>query len=338
MTKRRWVFFLVIGLLLTALLACGKKQTPQPQPQLQPTPRLFPSSTLPPPITPTSLPATATLTPTLAAPTLTATALTSTPAITEVQFALDVDQTGQLIYPANAFVFGVTRVYVRFDYQGLGDVTQAQSLWYLNDNRVISGTLAWDGSRAGTYIIWAEDPNGLGRGEWRWEFVVDGVPLGGGAFTIGGEPRYANPAWGLSMDPPTTWKVASEEENFVTFSSPDQQQALALRVAPLAAELTETVATALTQTIAADLALFQQDHPDAEVVATDDEVTMSGKKALLKQVRYTDQASGEQILYIVSAIHAGSVYNLWMLGPADSADVLQTLLHATLRSIRLADD
>ena len=129
-----------------------------------------------------------------------------------------------------------------------------------------------------------------------------------------------------------TWQIASEEENFVTFSSPDQQQALALRVSPLAAGPTETVTNTLTETVAADLATFRQDHPDAEVVATQD-VTMSGKKALMQEARYTDQESGERVLYMVSALHAGSAYNLWMLGPADSADVLQALLVVTLRSI-----
>jgi hypothetical protein len=252
-----------------------------------------------------------------------------------VQFALDVDsQTGELIFPANEFVFGITRVYVRFDYQGLRDVTEAQSTWYLNENLVTAGVMTWDGGDAGAYIIWAENSEGLERGEWRWEFAVDGVPLGDGAFTVGGEPRYTKPAWGLALDPPMTWEVASEEENFVTFSSPDQQQALALRVAPLATGLTETATVELTTTITFDLAPFQQEHPDIEVVDTQD-VTVSGKEALLQEARYVDQERGEQVLYIVSTLHAGAAYNVWMLGPADSADVLHALLLTTLRSIRL---
>ena len=344
MTKRHWILFLAMSLLLAAAPACSKKQSPQPQPQSTPVLAAGAASPTPsPPATPTRPLPTATVTPSPTPPTPSPTATLSAhePAVTDVQFALDVDQAGQLIYPGDTFVFGVTRMFVRFDYQGLEDVTEAQSMWYLNDNRVISGTLAWDGGDAGAYIIWAEDRTGLGRGQWRWEFEVDGISLGGSAFTIGGEPRYANPAWGLSMDPPMTWQIASEEENFVTFSSPDQQQALALRVSPLAAGLTETVTTntltetvtnTLTETVAADLATFRQDHPDAEVVATQD-VTMSGKKALMQEARYTDQESGERVLYMVSALHAGSAYHLWMLGPADSADVLQALLVVTLRSI-----
>jgi hypothetical protein len=279
-----------------------------------PTALLSTVTSIPVPATPTAVPATS------SAPGMT---------LTDVQFALDVDQTGQLIYPATEFVFGVTRIYVRFAYQGLGDVTEVESTWYLNENPVVSGTLVWDGGDAGNEVIWMEDPNGIERGQWLWELTVDGAPLGGGVFTIGGEPRYVNAAWGLSFDPPVTWQLESEEEDFVTFSSPDQRRALALRVAPETAGLTETVT--------ADLALFQTNHPEAEVVATQD-VTVGGAKAILQQVRYTDQGSGDQLLYIVSSLHARSAYTLWVLGPAEEAATLQAFLITTLRSIRFAVD
>jgi hypothetical protein len=71
------------------------------------------------------------------------------------------------------------------------------------------------------------------------------------------------------------------------------------------------------------------------VVATQD-VTLSGEKALLQQVHYTDQERGEQLLYIVSALRAGESYSLWALGPADQAATLQALLIATLRSIQFS--
>jgi hypothetical protein len=342
MTRRRWVLSLLMINLLLAVAACSKEPAPLPTlPAATPTFTPFPSSTAP-ALLPT---ATASPTPSLRAeptrpssspsPNPTTTQPTLGPALTEVQFALDVEpQTGELVFPAHEFVFGITRVYVRFDYQGLGDVTEAQSTWYLNENLVASGVMTWDGGDTGAYIIWAENSEGLERGEWRWEFAVDGVALGGGAFSVGGEPRYTKPAWGLALDPPMTWEVASEEENFVTFASPDQQQALALRVAPLANGLTETVAVALTTTITFDLAPFQQEHPDIEVVDTQD-VTVSGQEALLQEARYVDTERGEQVLYIVSTLHAGAAYNVWMLGPADSADMLHELLLTTLRSIRL---
>jgi hypothetical protein len=259
------------------------------------------------------------------------------PALTDVQFALDVDQSGQAIYPANEFVSGITRIYVRFAYQGLEGVPEVNSSWYLNDNLVISNTLAWDGGGAGYYVIWMEDPTGIRRGEWRWELAavprtqdaLERDPLGVGTFTIGGEPRYINGTWGLSFDPPATWELQSEEEDFVTFSSPDQRQALALRVSPATAALTETAA--------AELALFQENHPDADVVATQD-VTLSGEPALLQQVRYTDEEHGEQLLFIVSTLRADGSYSLWTLGPADQSATLQSLLIAALRSIQFSTD
>jgi hypothetical protein len=343
MVSRGWVFFLLaVGLLLVTALACGQEQRPQTAPTLSPfakgeTPTVMPTLPLP----------TATVTPTLvsATPTAVPTASPTPVALTEVQFALDVDETGQLIFPATEFVFGVTRIYVRFAYHGLADVTEVASVWYLNENPVVSGTLAWDGGEAGNYVMWMEDLNGVGRGQWRWELAAvrrahdatDNTLLGGGTFTIGGAPRYVNAAWGLSFDPPASWKMESENEGFVTFSSPDQRGALALRVAPAATGLTETVATGLMETAANDLAVFQADRPEAEVVETED-VTMNGKKALLQQVHYTDQESGDQLLYIVSSLHAGSAYSLWMLGPAEQATTLRVLLIASLRSIRFSTE
>lgn len=321
MTGRRGVFVLLaMGVLLSAVPACGTQR------RAQPTPTASPSSTPLPTLTPTLPPpptATATSTPAPATPSA------SGPALTEVQFALDIDQTGQLVFPATEFVYGVTRVYVRFAYRGLEDVTEVASAWYLNENLVVSGTLAWSGGAEGMYALWVEDPNGLGRGEWRWELVLDGAVLGGSSFTIGGEPLYTNATWGLSFDPPAGWTLEAEEVSFVTFSSSDQRQGLALRVAPGAASLEEAAA--------ADLAAFQADRPTAEAVATQ-EVTMGGEKALLQQIVYTDQESGEQLLYLVSAPHADLTYSLWILGPADEVATLQSLLVTTLRSIRFLQD
>lgn len=332
MSRQR--YFAIVSVLLL-VMACSK-ESPRPSgaPTPPPSPTPFPTSTTP-PLQPTHTP---TPTPTQVPPSPTVPPTPPGPSVTNVQFALDVDEYGQLIYPGEAFVFGVTLVYVRFDYRGLGDVKEAQSTWYLNDNVLTSGVMTWDGGDAGAYILWAQDPAGLGRGEWRWEFAVGDAVIGSGAFSVGGEPSYANPAWGLALDQPTTWKIVSEEKNFVTFSSPDQQQALALHVIPLAAGLTETLALsaslALTQALAADLATFQQSYPDLQVVESQD-VTISGEKALLQEARYADPESGEQVLYIASTLYAGSAYNVWMVGPADGNDVLRALLMATLRSIRL---
>jgi hypothetical protein len=259
----------------------------------------------------------------------------SGPTLTDVQFALDVEQGGQLIYPARVFVSGVTRVYVRFSYQGFEDVTEVASIWYLNENQVSTGRLAWDGGEAGDYLIWVEDPTGLGRGEWHWELAaVEGArgeeettPIGGGAFVVDGAAGYLNKAWGLSFDPPAGWKLVSETEDYVTYSSPDRRKGLALRFAVEAVELPEVAE--------AYLKLFREEHPEAEVVTTED-VTMNGEGALLHQVRYAGQEGGEDVLFIVSALHAGSAYSLWMLGPAADVTVLKTLMMAALHSIRFS--
>jgi hypothetical protein len=335
MTNRQWILvFVMVSMLTIPLSACSKR------PETQSTPAPVPSSTavaIPkeagPADTPTALPATAT--PTVVSATSTATQPISGPTLTDVQFALDVDQSGRLIYPAREFVRGVTRVYVRFSYQGFEDVTEVESVWYLNRNRVSFGGLTWDGGEAGDYLIWVEDPNGLGRGEWRWELVVtrnarseDGpTPIGGGAFLISGAAGYVNEAWGLSFDPPASWEVVSETADFVTFSSPDGREGLALRFAP--------EAVALPEVAAAYLKLFLEEHPEAEVVAME-EVTMNGEEALLQQVRYTDQESGEQFLFSASALHAGSAFSLWMLGPAEEVTMLRTAMMATLHSIRFS--
>ncbi len=334
MTVRCWVSLILASSLLSiSALACSGRQPTQSvqTPLPSSAPPVSPEKELP-TRAPTLLPLTTTpalrpvtSTPMLDTVTAGATIPVSGSGITEVQFALDVDETGQLIFPATEFVFGVTRIYLRFAYQGLEDVKEVETIWYLNENRVSSGKLAWDGGDAGEYLIWVEDPIGLGRGQWRWELVADGVSLGGGAFAIGGEPRYLNELWGLSLDPPATWEIASERSDFVTFSSPDRRQALALHVSPEAAELAETSA--------AELALFREDHPDADVEATD-EVTMGGERALAQHVRYTDQERGEQYLIIVSALHGGAAYNLWMLGPADDAATIVPTLFRILHSIR----
>jgi hypothetical protein len=234
-----------------------------------------------------------------------------------------------LIYPADQFVFGVTRVYVRFVYQGFQNLRQARSIWSLNNNPIVSNTMTWDGGDQGAYVIWMEDARGIARGQWGWEFTNPSGLLASGTFTVGGESGYTNPAWGLAFDPPVNWELTSEEESFVTFTSPDQQRAMAMLVAPASGTLTETVASSL--------ALFEPDHPDLELLTTQPTV-MSGATALLQQVRYTDENGNAQRLYMVSAHHADLAYTLWVLGSAQEAPKLQTLLTTVLHSIRFTSE
>ena len=316
---------LFFGMVWLALAACSAPSPSRDGATASPTFTLEPRATL--------LPPTVTVAPTLPPPTL-----TPTPdiALSEVQFALDVDETGQLVYPADEFVHGITRVYVRFVYQGLAELEQVASVWSLNQNPVVSDTLTWDGGDAGHYVIWMEDPNGIGRGTWRWALqaarcapgatqCVVGETLGSGTFVISGEPGYLNEAWDLSFDPPAGWSLESEVENYATFSSSDQRGALALRLAPLTASLTET--------LNANLAPFQESDPQAQVVLTQT-LTMGGTPALLQGVRYTGQEGTAQLLYVAVSSRDDVAYSLWMLGPASEAERLRTLLNATLRSLR----
>lgn len=320
MKNGRWVLsFLVVCWLLIPLLACGEEQ------EITGTPLPSASATASPPPPAADL-ATAT-TPPLPT-TIPPTAAVSGPTITAVQFALDVDENGQLIFPATEFVLGVTRIYARFSYLGLGNVSEVTTAWYLNENPVSLARLAWDGGDEGAYIMWLEDPNGLARGEWRWELGAGDITLGGGTLTIGGAPAYKSESLGLSFDPPPNWKSVVERTDAISFSSPDQRRALALHVAPGAG-----VATEIT---AADLAQFQLEHPEAEVVKTEG-VTMAGEEAILQQVRYKGQEADE-FLFIVSALHAGSTYSLWLLGPAEDEPELKTQLVSTLHSIRFLTD
>jgi hypothetical protein len=239
-----------------------------------------------------------------------------------------VDQTGELIFPGTEFLGGVTRVYVRFAYQEMGNVPDVQTKWSLNENVVSSSKMAWDGDEEGEYVIWVEDPNGLGRGQWRLELSSGGIVLGGASFTIGGEAGYVNRDWGVSLDPPPTWEIASEQEGFVTFSSPDRRRALALRAGPRAPTLLEAADQ--------EVVVFREQYPGADVLASEG-VTLNGEPALLRELHYRDQENIEQVLFIVSTLWDDSAYSLWVLGPAEELADLKTLMVSSLLSVRFLD-
>jgi hypothetical protein len=331
MIEQSWVSFfrvIVVGLLLLPAMACSNDVDSQSTPRiLMFTPRSNETPTRPPP---TLVPNTATVTAPASTPTTTVPP--SGPAVTNVRFAMEADVAGDLVFPAYEFVYGVTRIYVRFAYQELGNVSELQTAWFLNENLVSSSKLAWDGDEEGEYVIWIEDPTGLGRGEWRLELSAAGDVLGGASFIIGGAPSYVNEMWRVAFDPPPTWEVDSAQEGFVTFSSPDQRQALAFRIGPGVSTLSEAADT--------EVVVFQKDHPDAEAIATE-EVTMNGEPALLTEVRFAEpatagQESVEQALFIVSALYGDSVYSLWVLGPAEETPELKRLLVSSLLSIRFS--
>ena len=333
MKKRRWLLaVLVVGLVVTSGVTCNTEKRPSDTPARQPT-----LTSSPQPVS-TTLPATSVGPSTTTATTSPAPTATAEPigwALTDVQFAIDIDQTGELVFPDTEFPLGVTRVYVRFAYEDLGEMGQVESRWYLNDNPVSSSALAWDGGAEGDYVMWIETPEGLGNGQWKWELTADTDVLGGGGFTIGRGPSYVNETWGIGFDPPLAWEQATEQNSFVTFSSADEANGVALMATPGAADLSDTAAT--------HLALFHTDHPDAAIVSTA-ETTMNGRPALLQEVRYAEAVSGdlesdtpetiEHILFIVSAINAGTGYSLWVLGPAEGETELKELMTAARLSVQ----
>jgi hypothetical protein len=326
MAKRGLVLAVVIlGLVGSVASACGQNPAAQPSPTATSAVAAAPTATLV-PATPTH-PATATAAQPPDTPTVPATP--SGPAVAAIQFALDVDDAGDLVFPASTFVFGVTQVYVRFEYRAFGDVTDVKSNWYLNGNLASSGRLAWDGGDAGAYILWLEDPQALGRGEWRWELLADDQVLGAATFSVGEGPLFVKESWRFGFDPPTNWNKESDKESFVTFSSPDKRQALAVHVVPASGDLAAAAE--------ASLALFRQEHADAEVVAAE-ETTMNGEAAQLQQIRYDAGESGPHVLFIVPAAHGDSAYSLWLLGPAEQESELNMLLTTTLYSVRFLGD
>jgi hypothetical protein len=326
MEKRRFVLAVVVlSLLGNAVSGCRQNTPAKPTPNSTPTVGTAPTVT-PVPATPTVL---AVATATLPPDTPTVPATPSGPAIAAVQFALDVDDAGELVFPADSFVFGVTRVYVRFEYHAFADVARVMSNWYLNENLVSSGTLDWDGGATGAYILWLEDLQGLGRGEWRWELLGDGRVLGTAAFAVGGGPLFTKAEWQFGFDPPTNWREESDAAAFVTFSSPDERQALAVHVVPLGEGMAEAAE--------ASLALFRREHADAQVVMAE-ETTMNGEEALLQQIRYDAGEAGPHTLFIVTAAHADFAYSLWVLGPSEQESELNMLLTTTLRSVRFLGD
>jgi hypothetical protein len=325
MNMKRWLYrILIITLLSGTALACGRDPM-TPAVSTQPTLTVLPATDTPDParFTPTAM----TATPAVVLSTSTATAVPSGPVLTSVQFALEVDPSGQLVFPASDFVSGVTRVYVRFAYRRFDGITELESTWYLNDNRVSRSILVWEGGREGEYLIWIEDPRGLNRGQWRWELFFQEAIVGGGSFVVGEGPRFVSDALGIGFDPPATWTQESETADFVTFSSPDQLQGIALHAASSSESLSELAA--------ADVERFRGDHPDAEIELTEN-VTMNGEPALLQRISYQDPERGEQELYIVSAIHDGLGYSLWVLGPGDDASGLEALVAETLLSIQFS--
>jgi hypothetical protein len=323
MNIRRWLHRIpFITLLLSIILACGRDPM-TPTVLTQPTLAALRSTDTPDPalFTPTAM----TATPAAVLATATATVLPSGPALTSVQFALEVDPSGQLVFPASDFVSGVSRVYVRFAYTGFDGITELESTWYLNDNRVSRSILRWEGGKEGDYLIWIEDPSGLNRGQWRWELLYQDGVVGGSSFVVGEGPRFVSDALGIGFDPPATWTQESETADFVTFSSPDQLQGIALH--------TTSGFAGLAELAAADVERFRGDHPDAEIELAED-VTMNGEPALLHRIGYHDPERGEQELFIVSAIHNELGYSLWVLGPVDEASGLETLVAETLLSIQ----
>ncbi len=103
--------------------------------------------------------------------------------VSNVYFALQ--QSDDLpVGVGDVFSFGITEVYVFFDYQGFDDVTEIGSSW-LRDGLVdTAGTLDWTGQDSGTHWIRLHDDEPLPAGDYEWQLRVAEEDLAAGSFRI----------------------------------------------------------------------------------------------------------------------------------------------------------
>lgn len=326
MRLRYWM----CALFCLILAACRTIPEYTPTPILVPTvppPTMVPLPSIPPATAATDLP------PASPVPDAGSTSLITGPVVTQVQFALALDENNQPIYPADEFVFGVTRVYVSVDYVGLGEIDQLESVWSLEGTPFIASPFEWGEGESGAsqLVLYLEDPLGIRRGDWTWELKSGGEVLGAGAFRISGEPVYFNETWGLSFDPPPGWAINSETDNMASFGSPNQDFGLVLRVSPVATD----GPTEAQEAAAVDLALLQQTYTEALTVGITP-TQFIGLPAVLSQIRFSD-GSGPKVVWVISAADQENHYSLWMLSDVAKGDLGRQILQSVALGVRLQD-
>ncbi len=329
--------YLVWGLFCLALAACQSTPNPTSTPVLVPTtqPPIAPLTVEPAPATVTTapLPSPTSLAEATPSPPSSPTPVVVGPTVTRVQFALDLDENNQPVYPAERFVFGVTRIYVVADYAGLDGIEQLESVWSLEGVPFIASPFEWAEAEpdAGRLILYLEDPMGVRRGQWTWQLKSGDEVLGEGGFRISGEPGYVNQTWGLSFDPPSGWYKNSEIENLVSYASPDEDYGLLVRVD----EVGEAGPTEAEQAAALDLDLWQQTYTQAHTVSLTP-TQLSRLPAILSQIRFRAEDS-PKVVWVVSAVGGDKHYSLWLLSDVAQADWGRQILQSVARGVRLDD-
>ena len=117
------------------------------------------------------------------------TGTTGGPAIANVLFSSDVTPDAQPIEPTTTFSADTTEVYASFDFSGFEGVQEVYSVWSLDGEPVVSGTVPWDEpAPSGRTYIYLQYEDGIPAGEWEWALYAGDVYLGGGTFRVV-EPR-----------------------------------------------------------------------------------------------------------------------------------------------------
>jgi hypothetical protein len=128
--------------------------------------------------------------------------------VSNVRFARDKADDDSPVGVSDVFPYGVTQVYVFFDYTGFGGVTEIESTWLRDGQTDASGALDWTGNESGSYRIRFYDDKPLIAGDYEWQMHIVGTQLASSSFRIE-EPLFADDF----SDPESGWSETSDDES-----------------------------------------------------------------------------------------------------------------------------
>jgi hypothetical protein len=134
------------------------------------------------------------------------------PQITWLTFASAIDEDGNPIGVTDIYPPGTTEVYAVFGFEGLGDVTEYEPVFYLNGELDASEPLALEGEAEGQTWLRRYADDGLLPGEYELEISVGDELLGGGAFVVLGGGIALEDGFGGET---TDWRTWDGEESRV---------------------------------------------------------------------------------------------------------------------------
>lgn len=142
-----------------------------------------------------------------------------------VRFALAESDDDLPLGIGDIFPYGITEVYVFFDYDGFEDVTEIESTWLRDGEVYASGSLDWTGQDSGTHRIRFFDDKPLATGNYEWQLDIAGADVAGGSFRIQ-EPLlfedFDDPLSGWSEDSDdNSAKGYRDGAYFINVSAPD---------------------------------------------------------------------------------------------------------------------